>query len=216
MESIFSIVADGFLTFSHAIIIAPLLIIGFATRGSFLIIPPSRKGTQVWGYAILLVLFTMIFNAFLKSLFQVPLDPALGISGFAFPSGHMQSSVVLYGWLALVYRNPNLRGILLFILMGMGIGLIQKGYHDYIDVGGSIIFGTATLFVFAQCTTFPSVRAYPPRLGLYLIPLAGLMLVGIYIRIGMPSHIPKTFAGLITFSLFWYGLGQIHRLKDKL
>jgi undecaprenyl-diphosphatase len=216
MESIFTFVANGFLTFSNAIIIAPLLIVGFATRGSFFIIPPSRKGTQVWGYAILLVLFTMIFNAFLKSLFQVPLNPALGVSGFAFPSGHMQVSVVLYGWLALVYRNQRLRGILLFLLLGMGIGLIQVGYHDHIDVMGSFIFGATTVYAFAQCTMFPSVQTYPPRLGLKLIPLAGLMVFGIYMRIGMPSHIPKVFAGLIAFALFWYGLGQIHRLKDKL
>jgi undecaprenyl-diphosphatase len=39
----------------------------------------------------------MLFNFALKIIFQVPLPAHIGKQGFAFPSGHMQSSVVLYG-----------------------------------------------------------------------------------------------------------------------
>ncbi|WP_155114726.1 phosphatase PAP2 family protein [Rickettsia rickettsii] len=35
----------------------------------------------------------------LKYIFEITLNPALNIKGFAFPSGHMSSGVVFYGWL---------------------------------------------------------------------------------------------------------------------
>lgn len=210
-----SLLAKGFLLFSDAIIISPLLIIGFATRGGFFIKSPSKEGVVIWGNASFLVLFTMIFNVFLKSLFLIPLDPGLGIKGFAFPSGHMQVAFVLYGWLFLSYSHRILRGILIFILMGIGYGLIQQGYHNHADVFGAATFGVAVLYVFHKSATTLSIRANPSRLGLYLIPLAGILGIGIYFRIGLPPHIVKTYLGLIGFSLLWWTVEQIYRQKKK-
>lgn len=206
MESVLSLLAKGFLTFSHGIVIAPLLLVGFLTRGGFFLRTPTREGSVVWGNACLLVLLSMVLNVLLKSIFLIPLAPELGIKGFAFPSGHMQVSVVLYGALLRAYPRPLLRGILLIILAGIGFGLIHQGYHTLTDVGGAIVFGIFTLYGFSKAALLSRVQKNPALLGLYLIPLTALMMGGIELRTGIPPHIAKTFMGLAGFSFFWLGL----------
>jgi len=107
-----SLLAKGFLTFSHPIVIVPLLLIGLVGE-----VVLGQKSPCEWRLACLLVLFSMILNVFLKSLFLVPLNPALGKEGFAFPSGHMQVSVVLYGYLLRVYVRHWIRGLLILSLL---------------------------------------------------------------------------------------------------
>jgi membrane-associated phospholipid phosphatase len=214
MEDIFSLLAKSLLHFSHGIIIASLLIVGFLTRGGFFINPPSSKGFATYGNAVLLVLFTMIFSALLKSLFLVPLNPALRLKGYAFPSGHMQVSVVFYGALFLAYSNPIFRKFLLFIIVGIGYGLIQQGYHNLWDVAGAVAFGVLTLVAFAKVTTLPSIQKNPTRLSLYLLPLAALMVAGRAFRTGLSPHAVITFLGLIGFSLLWCGLSYYFRSKE--
>lgn len=216
MESFLSLdfLAKGFLTFSHDVIIVPLIIIGFLTQRN-VITKKSEKGSIVWGNACLLILFAMIFNTFLKSIFLIPLNPELGKEGFAFPSGHMHVSVVFYGWLFRAYPYRWVRGIILLILAGIGYGLIQQGYHDLIDVVGAVVFGIATLYAFSKVTSFPSIQKNPSRLGLYLIPLTGLMMGLIEYRIGIPFHIQKTFIGLVGISLFWFFYSQASSRSDS-
>jgi hypothetical protein len=206
MEASLSLLAKGFLLFSNVIILAPFLAVGFFTRGGFFITPPTSKGAAIWGNAILLVLFTMIFSAFLKSLFLVPLNPALGIKGYAFPSGHMQAAVVFWGFLFQTYSTPIFRKFLLFIMAGIGYALIQQGYHNFWDVGGAVGFGGATLIAFSKTVTLPSIQKKPSQLGLYLIPIAGIMVSGRALRLGVSPHIIITFLGLIGFSFLWIGL----------
>ena len=77
------------------------------------------------------LLFTTILNILLKYTFEIPLNPALNIKGFAFPSGHghMSSGVVFYGWFFANIRYSLLRIIIVVILTGMGFSLIyNKGY----------------------------------------------------------------------------------------
>lgn len=158
MEPVLSLLAKGFLTFSHAAIMGTLLMGGLLTGGGFFLKSPSRQGSVFWGHTCLLVLFTLIFNVFLKSLFLVPLNPALGIKGFAFPSGHMQVSTVLYGMLFQAYPHPLLRKILLIILSGIGYGLVQQGYHTLTDVVGAIAFAILTLYAFLKLTGLPFIQ----------------------------------------------------------
>jgi membrane-associated phospholipid phosphatase len=207
MIEISSLLAKGFLVFSDAIIISPLLIIGFITRGGFFVRSQAREGSVIWGNASLLVLFTMIFNVFLKSLFLVPLNPALGIKGYAFPSGHMQVAVVFYGWLAMAYANRILQGIVVIILTGIGYGLVQQGYHNLLDVLGAVGFGMATLYIFVKATPYIS-QENPLLLSYYVISIGTLLVGGIVVRIGASPHVLRTFAGLVAFSLVWGILNQ--------
>ncbi|WP_241773699.1 phosphatase PAP2 family protein [Rickettsia asembonensis] len=85
---------------------------------------------QLFAQAIcVLLLFTTILNILLKYTFEIPLNPALNIKGFAFPSGHMSSGVVFYGWFFANIRYSLLRIIIVVILTDMGFSLIYKGYH---------------------------------------------------------------------------------------
>lgn len=195
--------AKGFLTFSHPTLIVPFLIIGFLLDKNGAI-KNAQQNTTIWEYACLLILFAMIFNTLLKSLFLVPLNPAIGKEGFAFPSGHMHVSVVFYGWVFLAYTQKGVRGLILLILTGIGYGLIQQGYHDFNDVGAAAAVGLLTLYGFAKITQHPMIQKNPLRVWLSLIPVAGLMLGIIHCRIGIPPHIQITFMGLlvITMGLF--------------
>jgi membrane-associated phospholipid phosphatase len=200
----FSLLAKGFLTFSHATIMVPLLITGLLTGGGFFIKAPSSQRRMLWGNICLLVLFTMIYNLFLKSLFLVPLNPALGIKGFAFPSGHMHVSAVLYGALFLAYPYLFLRIIFLIILAGIGYGLVYEGYHTFIDVAGAVGFALITLYLFIKGTRTPFIQKNPAWFGFCLVLLAGVMMVGIALRTALSFHSKATFMGLVTFSILWW------------
>ncbi|WP_041404764.1 phosphatase PAP2 family protein [Rickettsia massiliae] len=77
-----------------------------------------------------------------KYTFEIPWNPALNIKGFAFPSGHMSSGVVFYGWFFANIRYSLSRIIIVVILTGMGFSLIyNKGYHYPVDIIASITIG---------------------------------------------------------------------------
>jgi undecaprenyl-diphosphatase len=167
--------AKGFLTFSHPTIIVPFLVMGFFLEKNGLI-KNSEQGSLVWINACLLIVFTMVFNVFLKSLFLVPLNPSIGKEGFAFPSGHMQVSAAFYGWLFWAYPYRSVRSLILLILTGMGYGLIQQGYHALEDVVAAAVVGILTVYGFVKATRLPLIQKNPSRFGLCLIPVAGLMM----------------------------------------
>ncbi len=180
---IISHVAEFFLSFSHSFIIAPLLIIGliWLDRTIFL---------QV----ICLVLLSMILNIALKETFQIPLAAWLHKPGFAFPSGHMQTTAVLYGWLAYQYRNVFIRIATLILLTGIGMSLVYFGYHNYFDVLGAIFFASILLFFYAQI-----LKRYPAELP-FLIIITGTLLMLYISHVGtMPLMVYFT---LIIFSVF--------------
>ena len=215
MEISLSLLAKGFLLFSHGVVLVPLLLTGFFTKGGFFMDSPTEKGRTDWGNAIVLVLFTMIFNQFLKSIFLVPLNPALGIHGYAFPSGHMQVATVFYGFLLQIYSQTLFRIILPLIIGGIGFGLIHEGYHNLIDVGGAFVFGGASLFAFANLSSISSIRHNPHWIGFILNPIAGLMILGMILRTGIFIYSGKVWLGLIGFSLFWRTLDRIVKNKKN-
>lgn len=204
-SSIVSLTIKGILSFSQPTILVPFLVLGFITHGQFLPGRRSLKGLQdgsvVWGYAILLILFTIVFNAFLKSVFKVPLNPALGKEGFAFPSGHMQTAVVVYGWVCLIYTHRLVRGALLLILGGIGYGLIHQGYHDFPDVFAAVVVGITTVYGFVHLVRLSPLQKNPARLGLALLLFSGILMI---LLPRIPAHLWKTLFLLTGFSLSWF------------
>jgi len=69
---VFIFIGQRFFAFMIVFIIAPLLLVGFFTRGGFFINFLPLRDPLLTEMLSLLVLFTMIFNAFLKSLFLYP------------------------------------------------------------------------------------------------------------------------------------------------
>jgi membrane-associated phospholipid phosphatase len=174
-------------------VIAPLIVLGLMFQ---------RR--SIWGNAAFILLFTIVFSALLKTIFRVPLNPALGIEGFSFPSGHMQAAVAFYGWLFLSYPQRLIRGALLVILGGIGWALIHKGYHVFLDVAGAVAFGSLTIYAFRKITPLPFFQRNPARLGFCLLPLIGVMMAILSYRTGIPKHTWKVPCILSGFSLSWF------------
>lgn len=137
MSNYLDLLATLVLEFSHESIIIPLLIIGYIWINK-----------DIFFHGICLVLISMIFNASLKATFQIPLNPSLGKEGFAFPSGHMQTSVVLYGFLYTFIQNKALKMCLLALLIMIGASLIYFDYHNIMDILGATIFALSLIYLY--------------------------------------------------------------------
>ncbi len=183
------IIAKFFLVFGQEFILIPLIIIGFLALNK-----------KTYGHAIFLLLFTMIFNAFLKSIFQIPLAEHLNKTGYAFPSGHMQSAIVFYGWLWIAHKNTLVRAILLTIILGIGCALIQQKYHNLYDVFGAVLFGILTLCIYATVLQIELFRNKPFLLGYILITFA----IGLLLSMdSLLNHTLMAFMVLTGFTLSW-------------
>jgi undecaprenyl-diphosphatase len=136
MPLLSDIIARLFLSFSQEIIIITAAVLGYIWF--------DRK---IFFNAICLILLSMLFNFSLKATFQVPLSKNLG-EGFAFPSGHMQSCAVFYGWLITKIQKPVFRTLVIMMLIGIGFSLVYFGYHNYLDVTGGVFFAVLLIFAY--------------------------------------------------------------------
>jgi membrane-associated phospholipid phosphatase len=92
-----------------------------------------------WAFILALCLFFLSthINAWLKEFFQIPLNPSLGLTHvYAFPSGHMQNSSVLWGIIAWAYKKPWLTFLTITILLVNGFAIYALGYHTPIEIIG--------------------------------------------------------------------------------
>lgn len=129
--------ANFFLLFSNEIFLISLIFIGFALSPKLTLVPT------------LLFFFTMIFNPLLKAFFNIPFPPELvarlGRNGFSFPSGHMQSACVFYGWFLVNNKSRLIRSILVIVIIGNGFGIIYNRYHNIYDILAAIFFAFSTI-----------------------------------------------------------------------
>lgn len=180
-------IAKMFLNFSHDTMIIPIVIFGY--------IWISRS---VFYDAVVLLLLSMIYNFILKQYFQVPLGMHLYKVGFAFPSGHMQSSFVLYGWIAFMMRNWFVRILLALLIGGIAVSLVKLEYHNYYDILGAIIFGLVLMIWYYYVS-----KNYRSYLHWIVIGFATLMIIYIITlqQHIVPEHLWLAYYALIGFSL---------------
>lgn len=135
--------AHFILIFSHFGFIIPMLLIGMLVIDRRFFCDLS-----------FLMAFSIILNVALKAVFQVPLSSTVGHPGFAFPSGHMQLSTVVY---ASLWRLPYLlraqfaylfKAIIVLLLIGIGFSLIYCGYHNLTDVLGAIVVALLLIAIY--------------------------------------------------------------------
>lgn len=162
------------LEFSHGTVIAPLLILGY-----------TRISKKIFFNSACLVLLSMIFNVALKVTFQVPLPDFLNKEGFAFPSGHMQTSTGLYLYLYSCYRNIALKAALILLLALIGASLMHFGYHDIYDVIGAVLFSAAFIYIYKYCHNKFSKRNF----YLIIMQFASICLFYIQLVNIIPDHI---------------------------
>lgn len=183
------LIAKSGLLFSQPIVLASIVLVGFLNRNE-----------AMFGRTLLILLFTMIYNVYLKSIWQIPLPPPL--EGWAFPSGHMHSAVVFWGALALEYKRFWFKALVFMILCMSGYGLVYSGYHYPIDILGAVAFGSLTLILYQILKKQAFFTEKPYRLGALLIPLSivCILLTPPEVR---KLHLWQAFGALIGFTLGW-------------
>ena len=113
------------------------------------------------GYFLLLIGFAgTIINQFLKITFKVdrpwvkdpdfkPVEAAIeGATGYSFPSGHTQTSIGLYGALALTEKKPWIRIVSLLLCLIVPFSRMYLGVHTPQDVLTSVVIALSLIFIF--------------------------------------------------------------------
>jgi membrane-associated phospholipid phosphatase len=173
-------IASLFLAFSDDKIIMPILIIGY--------IWVDRK---IFFEAICLILISILLNFSLKITFKIPFP--IHQEGFAFPSGHTQSSVVLYGWLLTNLKHHPLKILLLMLIAGIGWSLVYFDHHNYFDVIGGVFFGCLLLLLYKSLTN-PLKQA---SINLILLSVSTLLILYIKYIYNIKEGIWKAYFTLI-------------------
>lgn len=101
--------------------------------------------------SLMFAIFSIFINQYLKSIWQVPMDPSLGKEGWAFPSGHTQLNIVFWGSLLWQLRSKYLAVFLLVLLPSSYFAMVDAKYHTWEDIAGGIITGFVMLILFVLC-----------------------------------------------------------------
>ena len=139
------------------------------------------------GYYLLSVGFVgTVLNQFLKMIFRVPRpwvkDPNFTIvesareaaSGYSFPSGHTQTSVGLFGGLALKFKSRAIRIASVALCVLVPLSRMYLGVHTPADVGVSIVIALALIFLLAPI--FDAAEKSPKVMYALLFSLTGIMI----------------------------------------
>ena len=139
------------------------------------------------GYYLLSVGFVgTVINQFLKITFRVPRpwvkDPNFTIvesareaaSGYSFPSGHTQTSVGLFGGLALKFKSRAIKIASIALCVLVPLSRMYLGVHTPADVGVSIVI--ALVLIFALAPLFEKAEKSPKVMYALLFSLTGIML----------------------------------------
>lgn len=156
---------------------------------------------KVFGRTLFLLLFTMIYNVYLKSIWQMPLPPPL--EGFAFPSGHMHSAFVFYGWLAFEAHKIWYYELTFFLLCLIGYGIVYYGYHYPMDILGAVGFGTLSMILYGLLQRVTIFKEKPYFLGFFMTLLAGIFIV-LMPAMCRKLHVWLAFGALMGFSIGWF------------
>ncbi|MBT4964011.1 MAG: phosphatase PAP2 family protein [Francisellaceae bacterium] len=184
-SNLLDILARGHLAFTTEIILIPTVAVGY----HFI----SRR---IYINATVILLFMMVFNTYLKSIWQIPLPTHIG-TGWSFPSGHMASAIVFWGYLALENKHRIFVGITAVGLIGVALSLIHFGYHTLTDILGAVFFSSITLAMFFH------INKKVQDGNLFKVSGILMLLSGFLIYL-LPNPVPFTwfaFIGLIIITL---------------
>ena len=96
-----------------------------------------------------LLCISILINFWLKELFEIPRPEGMAdveADSFAFPSGHAQHAIILWGFLAL--NSRKLYGPAIGIVILIGLSRLYFGVHWPIDVAGGWLIGGMLLLGF--------------------------------------------------------------------
>jgi len=125
----------------------------------FLILLPLlywRLSRRTGARLTLLFLFSSYVNCWAKVLLSLPrpyqFDPRVrqlfAVSGYGFPSGHTQGSVVIWGYLAAALRRKWLWILAALLMLLAPLSCLYLGLHFPIDLLGGYVIGAVLLLLF--------------------------------------------------------------------
>lgn len=172
MDLLVANILSFFLILTRDYIIFPVIILGmvFIDRRLFL-------------RSAVLILFGLILNIYLKSIFQVPLKAHLNQDWWAFPSGHAQFAATFYGYLAYKFRKKLVSYVCFTIIMGVCCALVYFNYHNWVDVIAALGVAALWIILFDKLDTLFKE---------YLFALSGILLALSYVLLSFVSKKPST------------------------
>jgi membrane-associated phospholipid phosphatase len=111
----------------------------------------KRIGAALGG----LLLLSVWLNDAIKYLFNIPRPAGPGIrvpmpeTNPSFPSGHAQSAITNWGYLAVRFQNRIVRVVAVVLILGISLSRIVLGVHFPEDILGGWIIGLILLVVYA-------------------------------------------------------------------
>ncbi|MHA1804394.1 MAG: phosphatase PAP2 family protein [Promethearchaeota archaeon] len=150
-------------------------------------------------------------NALLKDIWKDPRPwTRREVTGYGFPSGHSQSSVTVYGYLAHDVREKN-RGIaIIFVILFyvIAISRVIIGVHDIQDIWGGLLFGMLflTLFIILEPRASAKINALTLPLKILLVIIIPLILFIVAVLIFPPM---EQGYGMHAGAMIGLGLGYI-------
>lgn len=137
----------------------------------------------IFANSILITTFAIILNYALKCYFKVPLAEFLHKEGFAFPSGHMQSSGTFYIFClisAYISKfNKKIKNSIaiatISILSIIAYGLVFKRYHTIDEVAWALAIAALTAMIYSYIIFKTSNNKYVITVILTILSLICLL-----------------------------------------
>lgn len=169
---------------------------------------------KAFSKAFMLMLFTMIYNLYLKSIWQIPLPAPL--EGWAFPSGHMHAAWVFWGCLVYHYKKWSLLAVFLVAMCLAAFGMIDHGYHNLRDILGAVGFGSLSLLLFYGLNRIAALKENIFVVNVIIGGLGMLFLCLMPASVQSKLHIWQAQGALMGMALAWYFLQSYKETSLKI
>jgi undecaprenyl-diphosphatase len=202
--SISSFLEKTFLRFGHNDIIISIAVLGILFHRH-----------KSYDKALCFLCFSMIVNQLLKSLFKIPLFPHLG-KGYAFPSGHMHSTMIFYGYILSKEKDLRMKIALAFILLMESFCLVYLNFHNWNDVLGAIGFALIELAVYQLLREVFSERFIAVlSIALSIVTMLSLRFI---LHIDIKAHVWMSFYVLCStlVCIKFFSKVELKNLRDRL
>lgn len=143
----------------------------FPTYTAIIVLGAIFIDRKIFASLALIMMCSIIVNAGLKVTFKVPLPPELGSDWYGLPSGHMQTALVFYGWLAMEMRNRVFSILLALLMPLLGVAIVHFGYHYPIDILAAMPVAVGLLWLARKLQSWPLERL------LNCLVVAGILIV---------------------------------------